>query len=102
MELKQAEKIAKALSDINRLKILAEMSKRSGIIQCSEIHTLLDLAQPSVSHHVKTMVEAGLIEPEKDGRNYSYQLNKNLFKEFSKMMQQFGGEKITRPDVLPK
>ena len=80
MELKELEKISKALGDINRLKILLDMSKRGGSMQCSEIVNLLHLAQPSISHHIKTLTEAGLIEAEKEGRNYNYLLNKPLLK----------------------
>lgn len=58
------------------------MANRKGIIQCSEIMAMTKLAQPSVSHHVKTLIEAGLIEPEKEGRHYSYQLNKALLNEY--------------------
>jgi ArsR family transcriptional regulator len=82
VELKQVEKISKALADTTRLEILQNMAMRKGCIQCSEIMAMSKLAQPSVSHHVKTLIEAGLIEPEKDGRNYSYQLNKALLNEY--------------------
>ncbi|MEP6713302.1 MAG: winged helix-turn-helix domain-containing protein [Ferruginibacter sp.] len=82
MDAKQVEKISKALGDTNRLKILFDMSKQKGCIQCSEIMNVLNLAQPSVSHHIKTLLEAGLIKAEKDGRHYSYQLNKVLFKAY--------------------
>jgi len=82
MELKQVEKISKALGDVSRLTILQHMSKNKGGIQCSDINSLLDLAQPSVSHHIKTLTEAGLIEPEKDGRSYSYQLNTGVLNEY--------------------
>lgn len=84
MELKQLEKIAKALGDINRLKILEDMAGNGGSIRCAQIINVLDLAQPSVSHHIKTLTEAGLIEPEKEGRTYSYILNKALLKEYAK------------------
>ena len=69
VELKQLEKISKALADFTRLKILSDMSSKKGCIQCSEIMKITNLAQPSISHHVKTLLEAGLIEVEKDGRN---------------------------------
>lgn len=82
MDIKHVEKISKAFSDINRLKILDDMSEKGGVIQCSEIVRLLQLAQPSVSHHIKTLIESGLIEPEKSGRNYTYQLNKKLLRDF--------------------
>ncbi len=65
MDLKHFEKISKALGDINRLKIIEDMSEKGGTMQCSEIVKVLELAQPSVSHHIKTLIEAGLIEPEK-------------------------------------
>ena len=83
MDLKQIEKISKALADSTRLQILLNMSKQQGCIQCSEIMSVTKLAQPSVSHHIKTLVEAGLIEPEKDGRNYSYNLNEALLKAYA-------------------
>ncbi len=91
MELKQIEKISKALGDVSRLTILLNMSKRKGIMQCSEIVTVLDLAQPSVSHHIKTLIEAGLIEPEKDGRSYSYQLNTALLNDYIAEMKEVAG-----------
>jgi ArsR family transcriptional regulator len=89
MDLKHLEKISKALGDINRLRILEDMSVKGGIVQCSEIIKVLDLAQPSVSHHIKTLIEAGLIEPEKNGRNYTYILNKTLLESFLKRLKTF-------------
>ena len=46
-----------------------------GCGECSALQEVIDLAQPSISHHVKILVESGLIEGEKEGRNYSYTLN---------------------------
>ena len=89
MELKQLEKIAKALGDINRLKILECMSGQGGFIQCAQIMGLTELAQPSVSHHIKALTEAGLINPEKEGRRHSYILNKALLKEYVKEIAEF-------------
>lgn len=91
MDLKLVEKISKALADVNRLRILEGMSTKGGMIQCSEIVKVLDLAQPSISHHIKTLVEAGLIEPEKSGRNYSYILNKTLLDEYLRRLTTIAG-----------
>ena len=82
LTLKQIEKISKALGDTNRLKILQHISKKGGSGQCSEIQDFLDLTQPSISHHVKILIEAGLIEPEKEGRNHKYTLNDQLIKDY--------------------
>lgn len=82
MELRQVEKISKALSDLTRLKILEKIGKCDGSFQCADIKQMTQLAQPSVSHHIKTLIEADLILFKKDGRNHSYILNKPLIKNF--------------------
>jgi ArsR family transcriptional regulator len=92
LELKNIEKISKAFADINRVKILLDMSKQEGTIQCSEIMNITKLAQPSVSHHIKTLIEAGLIEAEKDGRNHSYNLNHSLLKAYASWINNIAGK----------
>lgn len=79
---KQVEKISKALGDANRLKILQHISKKGGCGQCCEIQDVVDLAQPSISHHIKILIEAGLIEPEKEGRNHKYTLNNHVLQQY--------------------
>jgi len=83
LSLKQVEKISKALGDANRLKILQHISKKGGCGHCAEIQGIVDLAQPSISHHIKILVEAGLIEAEKEGRNHKYNLNEQLIKDYT-------------------
>jgi ArsR family transcriptional regulator len=83
LPLKQIEKISKALGDTNRLKILQHIAKKGGCGQCSEIQDVVDLTQPSISHHIKILVEAGLIEPEKEGRNHKYTMNEQLVKDYT-------------------
>lgn len=75
------------MGDQNRLRILEAISKKKGVLECSVIVQKLDLAQPSISHHIKTLVEAGLIEPEKSGRNYTYILNTELLDKYIKKLQ---------------
>jgi ArsR family transcriptional regulator, arsenate/arsenite/antimonite-responsive transcriptional repressor len=86
-DLKAIEKISKALGDKNRLIILQHITKKGGCAPCAEIHDIIDLAQPSVSHHVKILVEAGLIEPEKEGRNFKYTLNVNVLDDYLKFLE---------------
>ena len=83
LSVKQVEKISKALGDANRLKILQHISKEGGCGHCADIQDILDLAQPSISHHIKILIESGLIEPAKEGRNHKYTLNERLMKDFT-------------------
>jgi ArsR family transcriptional regulator, arsenate/arsenite/antimonite-responsive transcriptional repressor len=92
LPLKQIEKISKALGDANRLKILHHLSKKGGSGPCSEILDVIDLTQPSISHHIKILVEAGIIEPEKEGRNHKYTLNEQVLKDYTSTISiQFKG-----------
>jgi ArsR family transcriptional regulator, arsenate/arsenite/antimonite-responsive transcriptional repressor len=88
LSTKQIEKISKALGDSNRLKILQHISKKGGCGHCSQIQEESELAQPSVSHHLKVLIEAGLIEPEKEGRNHKYILNEKVLKEYTQSINQ--------------
>ena len=84
---KQIEKISKALGDPHRLRILQYISKKGGCGQCSEIQDVIELTQPSVSHHIKILSEAGLIEPEKEGRNVKFTLNERLLGDYTAMLE---------------
>jgi ArsR family transcriptional regulator len=86
-DLKSVEKISKALGDKNRLNILQHITKKGGCAQCSEIHEIIDLAQPSISHHVKILAEAGLIDAEKEGRHFKYTLNAEVLDYYLRFLQ---------------
>ena len=86
LNIKQIEKISKALGDSNRIKILHHISNKGGCGQCSDIQHVLDLAQPSISHHVRILIEAGLIEPEKEGRNHKYSMNESVISEYMQFL----------------
>lgn len=67
----EAEALAtrfKALSDPNRLRILSIISSgpEAGTCVC-DLPGPLGLGQPTVSHHLKILVEAGLLNREKRG-----------------------------------
>jgi ArsR family transcriptional regulator, arsenate/arsenite/antimonite-responsive transcriptional repressor len=86
-DMKSVEKISKALGDPHRLNILQHITKKGGCAQCAEIHEIIDLAQPSISHHMKILIEAGLIEAEKEGRHFKYTLNVSVLDGYLKFLQ---------------
>jgi len=67
MNTDQLAKIAHALSDPTRLRIFEEIAAEKEM-NCSEIICQHDLAPGTVSHHLKTLSEAGLIESRRDGQ----------------------------------
>jgi ArsR family transcriptional regulator, arsenate/arsenite/antimonite-responsive transcriptional repressor len=93
LSIKQIEKISKALGDSNRLKILHYLSGKGGCGECSALQDVIDLAQPSISHHVKILVESGLIGGEKEGRNYSYTINGSVLNDYIDAVRKLEGTK---------
>ncbi len=67
--------IFKALSDKNRLRILKALQTRH-LCVC-EIRELLDLANSTVSQHLKILKDSGFILEEKDGKWVNYMINPN-------------------------
>src|SRR5437764_8933071 len=59
--------IAKALADPVRLQLVDVLRKHAGKVCVCELVPLFDLAQPTISHHLKVLREAGLVESERQG-----------------------------------
>lgn len=70
-----ASRVLKALSDPNRLRLLSIVKAGDGGEACvCDLTEPLDLGQPTVSHHLKILVDAGLLEREKRGTWAYYSL----------------------------
>ncbi|MCW3466153.1 ArsR/SmtB family transcription factor [Chitinophaga nivalis] len=82
MDNKKFERISRALSDPSRISILQEIRKKQGCMYCAEITEMLALTQPSVSHHLKQLVDADLLIPEKEGRNLKYVINQKELDDY--------------------
>ena len=70
--MKQFTKVMKALSDPNRVKIIKLLQQK--VMCVCELQAALDIAQPSVSKHLKILEEAGLVEYRKEGLWVNYYL----------------------------
>ncbi|UPO78138.1 metalloregulator ArsR/SmtB family transcription factor [Arthrobacter sp. Helios] len=61
-------KLFKAVADPNRVRILSIISASPGAEACvCDLTEQLQLGQPTISHHLKIMVAAGLLHREKRG-----------------------------------
>jgi ArsR family transcriptional regulator len=68
----ELEAVLKALADRHRLRIVSLLLGAGGEAVCvCEIQPLLGLSQGTVSHHLKQLLEAGVITRETRG-TYSY------------------------------
>ena len=71
--------ICKAMSDINRLRII-EMLIQGEKCGCNLLDEL-QVTQPTLSHHMKVLSDCGLVISRKDGKWQHYSINRNKFKE---------------------
>lgn len=81
MNLNEIALICKALGDANRLEIVKMLSDGE---KCG-CHLLerFEITQPTLSHHMKILVNCGLVNNRKEGKWHHYSLNKARINEFN-------------------
>ena len=68
MNRSKAEKISKALADATRLSILEAIFAKKKVT-CTDLVNLQGITPATVSHHLKVLADAGLIECQRQGRD---------------------------------
>jgi ArsR family transcriptional regulator, arsenate/arsenite/antimonite-responsive transcriptional repressor len=63
----------RALGDPARLRMLSLIAERGEVCAC-ELVGVIDLAQPTLSHHLKVLHDAGLLHRERRGRWVHYRV----------------------------
>jgi ArsR family transcriptional regulator len=59
--------IARALADPIRIQLVDVLRKHAGKVCVCELVPLFDVSQPTISHHLKVLREAGLVKSERQG-----------------------------------
>ena len=77
--INKCSKSMKALSDLNRLKILELLFK--GELCVSDMVKALKIDQPKVSHHLAILKRAGVIVDRRQGRKIIYSLHPAVYKK---------------------
>jgi ArsR family transcriptional regulator len=75
--------LAKALGDPVRIQLMDVLSAHAGEVCVCELVPLFDLSQPTVSHHLKVLREAGLVGSERRGLWAFYYVNRDALEELS-------------------
>ena len=82
MNLTQIEKISKALADQTRLKIYEQIASHEDV-KCSALVEMRGVTAATVSHHLKILSEAGLIECKREGQFVLNRVNPEILQEFT-------------------
>ena len=93
MDAKKLAKIFKALSNENRLELYLKIAQAhesgfeaGGKCWVSDISACLNIGAPTISHHIKELVNAELITTEKKGKFLICRVNKKLVTQVSKFL----------------
>jgi ArsR family transcriptional regulator len=89
VEARHAERIAevaKALGDPIRLQLVDVLRKHAGKVCVCELTPLFDVGQPTVSHHLKVLRQAGIVDSERRGLWAYYYVVPDSMKELSKWL----------------
>ena len=88
----ELEQVFKALADRHRVRILNLLAGAEDAVCVCKLMPALGLAQPTVSYHLKLLVDAGLLERERRGRFSYYRLVPGALDRL--------GELVRGPDAL--
>ena len=89
IDLKKIEKISRALSDPYRIQIMEAIQSREDWVQCTAIIALFNLAQSTVSRHIKRLANANLVIQEREGRHAKYKVNRDVMGEYVSFLSLF-------------
>ena len=87
LDIAKLEKISRALGDPYRVKMLDVIRHEPSGVTCQSILETFDLAQSTISHHLKQLVDADLLLYERDGRCSRYCINKKTFSDFVSILK---------------
>lgn len=86
IEDRQFQLIAKALADPHRFEMLQKIASAKEAPTCSCVRECLNLSPATISHHVKELHTAGLIDVERNGKFMMLRLRRDIWKAYLKRL----------------
>jgi ArsR family transcriptional regulator len=84
----ELERLFRALADRNRLKVVNMLAQADGEAICvCEFQDALGLKQPTVSYHLKQLVDAGVLAREQRGRFAFYSLEPDVLDRIADLVR---------------
>ena len=73
--------ISRVLADRSRLKVLRSISNKDNLT-CSDIRGCLEMNPATLSHHMRQLETAGLIETHRDGKFVRAEVRRKVWKSY--------------------
>ena len=88
----------KALSDPVRLRLLSIVASHHGGEACvCDLSAGIELTQPTISHHLKVLRTAGLLDCERRASWVYYRVNRTVLQQLSQLLEPDTLSSATRP-----
>ncbi len=90
----------KALGDAKRFRMVREIAA-AGELSCGQIADRFSVSQPTISHHLKLLVDAGVLVVRQDAQHHFISVNRSLVDQISALLpERFApGARKRRPAV---
>ena len=87
MDVTQFQRIAKALADPRRFEILEVIASAGDEMCCGAVVECFPVAQATVSHHLKELVDAGLVEARAEGQFKFLRARPEVLEEYARELR---------------
>jgi len=98
-ERKRCVAVFRALGDPTRLEVFRAIAGHGEPICVCDLVARFDVSQPTISHHLKVLREAGLIVGERRGTWIYYSINRETVAALPEVLGKLAGERSELPPV---
>jgi ArsR family transcriptional regulator len=78
-------KVLKALADRKRIRMTREIAA-AGELSCGQVKGHFRLSQPTISHHLKILADAGVVTVREAGQHRFISVNLDLIREIADVL----------------
>lgn len=92
LSAEQFDRIAKALADPTRVAVLETIGQQDEC-PCQELRDAFSVSKATISHHIKELVRAGLVQARRDGQYLHCQLRPEVLRGYTAELLRRAGVK---------